>query len=354
MQKDTFEPSPTSENKSERQPPLISDPFISKLTAMVSRNPRVRKLVSSKGLKYSASNEVVDEIVQEILVRILSSESIVGIDENRLLSRIRKIELPQLLNESLRREVPERFRISKRIWKIVSKSPRFSLTPSTSRVPPIYDGSTLIGLSEWTAIREVNIDSLSRRQVEIPTREFRRVGRYQTSQLVITNTQLENYLIQILESAGGHLPLNRLRGIALSGINLCDPGFESLEKIEECGELPESGTTSKNPHEELIHREQLDRLPEKEREFLQKVRDRCDSNDQRFRRVIGVLWFCVLSNPPLMKRRAANALGISASLVSRDISLIREVCRSLELEDEELKFLLKERLEKSLEGLMPD
>jgi hypothetical protein len=300
------------------------------------------------------ANEFVDEIVQEILVRVLSSESILEIGEDRLLPYIRKVELPKLLNESLRREVPERFRIAKRIWKIVSKSSKFRLLPTGAPEAKIYDSSTLIGLSEWPSTRKVNHEPLSVKCMEIPPRDIRRVGRYQHSQVIITNTQLENYLVQILESAGGHLPLSRLRGLALSGINLCDPGFESLEKIEEGGELARCESRSNNPHEDLIRREQLNQLPEKEREFLQKLRDRCDASDERFRRVVGVLWLCVLSNPPHLKRRAANILGISPSLVSRDISLIREVCRSLQLEDEELRFLLKERLEKSLEGLKFD
>jgi hypothetical protein len=350
MKRDRSEPFFIPAIGSDRQSQIFSEDFIHELTALVARHPRVTRTFLNNPAPFESKREMVDEVVQEMVVRILSSPALRGMtDEQQLLSRIRNIELPQLFNEVLRKKMPERFRLSKRIWKIIRESERLTVF-STSSSEPIYDASNLIGLSEWTEVRNPDIESIQSRMPSAPLRDSRAVGRSGESQLIMSNSQLESFLVGILESVGGHLALGRLKGIALSCIYLCDPGFESLEQIDNESGRRQINSHITDPQEELIRKEQLARLPEKELEFLRKLEEGCGRNKVRFKRVLGVLRLCVLSNPPLQKRYAARLLQVSTSLISRDISLIRGACRSLELHDEEQKLLLKERLEKTIGG----
>jgi hypothetical protein len=347
MKKDSSEPFFVPAIGSEKSH-VISEDFVRELTTVVARHPRVTRTFSSNPGPFESKREMVDELVQEMVVRILSSPTLSGItDQHQLLSRIRNIELPQLLNEVLRKKMPERFRLSKRIWKIIRESERFSVFPLSS-TETVYDASNLIGLSEWTEVRQPDLGLIQGGKPSAPPRDTRLVGRCGESQLIISNSQLEAFLVGILESVGGHLALGRLKGIVLSCIYLCDPGFESLEETDDGRGARQINSRITDPQEELIRKEQLARLPEKEIEFLRKLEESCGRNKGRFERVLGVLRLCVLSNPPLQKRYAAKSLEVSTSLISRDISLIRDVCRSLELRDEELKLLLKERLEKTI------
>lgn len=349
MHEGGFNPTVASDMESENQPVELSQSFFIDLFKLVSRNRRVRLILSKKGSTSFSKDDLVAEIVQEIVVRILASKKWRSIgDEGLLLSHIRAIELPQLLNESLKKQLPERFRISRRIWKTVRSNERFSVISAEGERDTIYDGSLLIGLSSWTEVRSARQGRIERGSLEPIRRNLRVVGRGGSSQLIISESRLRDLLIEILEAADGHLPLSRLKAIATSFIQVNDPGFVPFDDVEQF-HLQKGAD---GPHEQLIRKEELEKLPEKEKEFLLKLKSRCRRGSAGFDRMLRVLCLCVLSHPPLQRRQVAKRLGVAPSLISRDISVIREVCRSLSIEDEELRLLLKERLEKSLERFL--
>lgn len=348
MTKGELDPIPSPERDSDSTPINLSSGFLLELVDVVTRNKRVRRIMSRSLRGHDSRDEFLEELIQDLTVRILGSMDVGKPDfEEKAISRISAIELPQLLNEFLKRELPERFRISKRIWKIIRKSDRFSVLSPGGGESVAYDGSNLVGLSEWSVLKPVDLDSFDASKFRV-SRNLRFVGRGGHSQLIISEANLEKLLVGILEFADGHVPLSRLKALAVSCLQLGDPGFVSLNELG----VIWMGNTSDNPHEMLVRKEEMEGLREKEREFLMKLKKRCGTGASNFNRVVQVLSLCVLSEPPFQRRQVAKRLRISTSVVSRDITLIREVCRSLALHDEELRLMLKERLAKSLEGLV--
>lgn len=348
MTKGELDPIPSPERDSDSTPINLSSGFLLELVNIVTRNKRVRRIMSRTLKGLDSRDEFVEEIIQDLTVRVLSSMDVGTPDfEEKAISRISAIELPQLLNEFLKRELPERFRISKRIWKLVRKSSRFSVLSPGGGNSVAYDGSNLVGLSEWSVLKPVELDSFDSSNFRV-SRNPRFIGRGGHSQLIISEANLEKLLVGILEFADGHVPLSRLKALVVSCLPLGDPGFVSLNELG----VIWVGNTSDNPHEMLVRKEEMEGLREKELEFLMKLKKKCGIGTSNFNRVVQVLSLCVLSKPPLQRRQVAKRLRISTSLVSRDINLIREVCRSLAIQDEELRLLLKERLAKSLKGLV--
>ena len=347
MTKGELDPIPFQEGHSDGNPINLSSGFLLELVNIVTRNPRVRRIMSRSLSGRDSRDEFVKEIIQDLTVRILGSMDVGKPDfEERAISRINAIELPQLLNEFLKKELPERFRISKRIWRIIRKSARFSIVSPGGGDIVVYDGSNLVGLSEWSDLRTVDLESFDPANFRV-SRNPRFIGRGGHSQLIITEANLEKLLVGILEVADGHVPLSRLKALAVSCLQLGDPGFVPLNELG----VIWTGNTSDNPHEMLVRKEDMRGLPEKELEFLMKLKKRCGASASNFNRVVQVLRLCVLSQPPFQRRQVAKRLRISTSMVSRDITLIREVCTSLAIHDEELRLMLKERLAKSLEGM---
>lgn len=349
MGKDIFGPFPVSRFDAGDTPQSFTDDFLKKLTEVISRNPRVNRVFAGNLHSFESRQEAIEELFQEMALRLLTTPVLRAFDdEQQLLERIRRVELPQLLNEFLRKKLPERYRLSRRIWRLIRDSERFSLISSDPRRHPSYSPSTLIGLREWREFRFGDLSVISEHGFQVPLRDRRIVGSLGESQLIISNTNLEEFIVQILQSVGGHLALGRLRGIILSTLYTCDPNFESLDSYASASGEILIGGIEPDPHEQALRMEQIKRLPEKEREFLSKLEGSCGRNEEKLNRVLEILRLCVLSDDPMQKRIAAKYLGISASLVSKDISLIRTICKSLDLHDEELRLMLRERLVRSV------
>ena len=115
MTKGELDPIPSPERDSDSTPINLSSGFLLELVDVVTRNKRVRRIMSRSLRGHDSRDEFLEELIQDLTVRILGSMDVGKPDfEEKAISRISAIELPQLLNEFLKRELPERFRTPNR------------------------------------------------------------------------------------------------------------------------------------------------------------------------------------------------------------------------------------------------
>jgi len=201
----------------------------------------------------------------------------------------------------------------------------------------------VFGLREWPrskAVRDSGHFTDSIKNVPMRRRDTRLVGRSGSSQLILSNPDLEKLMAEVLTAIDSPADVRTLRQLVLSKIPLQDYNVASLdEEMSAAG----GGTVMRReatdmratPEDALLRGEQDERASQMAGEFLTSLRRAVNNNERRYARLLTTLWHCYYDPQGPSQLEIARLLGVSDSLVSDNRRLIEHELKKLKLSRED-------------------
>ena len=172
--------------------------------------------------------------------------------------------------------------------------------------------------------------------VPMRRRDTRLVGRSGSSQLILSNPDLEDLIVEVLTAIDSPADVRTLRQLVLSKIPLQDYNVSSLDEELSSGSngitmRREARDTRENPEDALLRGEQDDRVVLMADQFLSSLRRAVNNNERRYTRLLSTLWHCYYNPEGPSQLEIAKLLGVSDSLVSDNRRLIEHELKKLRL-----------------------
>ncbi|MCA1621768.1 MAG: hypothetical protein LC795_21345 [Acidobacteria bacterium] len=313
------------------------------LQRLVVNHPLVRAsysagLLVEEGDRGSAYLDLTQELFVTLLAKsrfqhYLDSE----MTDAEIECEVSQIELTNLLTAELRKRHPESYRLARRISTIIQSSANFRRVdsgagedePHRRLVDRVY------GLREWRADKQRRAQAeLEERVHMIPVRQrdTRMVGCTGDAQIIISNSDLEDLIVSVLEACDSPVDVRTLRSLVMSRLPVMDiylvpiGGDDSDE-----GRGFEPVDAGENPEQSLLRRESEDEAAGYVDNFLRGLHAAVRGKTKQYDRMLGVLWYCYLSPAHITQLEAAARLNVSDSLVSDYRRRIEQQLRALSL-----------------------
>jgi hypothetical protein len=282
------------------------------------------------------------DLTQELFVTLLSKSRFQHYLDSEMTDaeiecEVSQIELTNLLTAELRKRHPESYRLARRISTIIQSSANFRRVdsgagedePHRRLVDRVY------GLREWRADKPRRAQAeLEERVQMIPVRQrdTRMVGCTGDAQIIISNSDLEDLIVSVLEASDSPIDVRSLRSLVMSRLPVMDIYLVPIgggDDEEGRGFEPVDG--HENPEQSLLRRESEDEAANFVDEFLRGLHAAVRGKSKQYDRMLGVLWYCYLSPSHITQLEAAARLNVSDSLVSDYRRRIEQQLRALSL-----------------------
>jgi hypothetical protein len=319
----------------------------SDLHRIVSHHPLVRASRSAGLLVEEGGSGAYTDLTQELFVQLLSKNRFEHYLETEMTDyeiecEISQIELTNLLTAELRKRHPESYRLARRISTLIQSSTNFRRfdTSGIDDEPHRRLADRVYGLSEWN-------DKKSRRgsheveqrvqMIPVRQRDTRMVGCTGDSQVVISNPDLEDLIVSVLDAVDSPVDVRTLRSLVMSRLPVMDIYLVPLDGDDSDPENNSYEPVDKreNPEEGLLRRESEQEAAGFVDMFLQNLHEAVRGKIKQYNRILGVLWHCYLSPEHSTQLEVAASLGVSDSLVSDYRRRIEQELRALSFSEVE-------------------
>ncbi len=320
------------------------------LHKLVSAHPLAHSALShSRSSAHYAASSSLNDLTQDLYLHLLQkgrfNHYIVSqMSDAEIEREIFQIELTNLLIGNLRRRRPENYRIVRRISVVLEDDPQFRQFRLRAGRTARYRqaAETIYGLKGWSDDKPVKDSGVFADLIDhIPMRmrNRRRAGCRGDAQVIISNQELTELLVEILDAIDSPAPLHVLRRLALSKLPVFDPELTSIDD--------QSGDERQGINYDWIASsepgpEQIVLIGEQEREarraapaFLDHLSLLVRSNPQRTERLWRVLWHCFLDSDEPSQLEIAAMVGLSDSSVSDYRRKIETELRKLDFTPEQ-------------------
>ncbi len=314
----------------------------SDLHRIVCFHPLVRASKSAGLLVEEGSHNAYTDLTQELFVVLLSKNRFqhyldAEMKDDEIENEIGQIELTNLLTAELRKRHPESYRLARRISTLIQTSSNFRRFDNLNGEELHRRlAERVYGLSEWA-------DDKSRREmhdleqrvqiVPVRQRDTRLVGCTGDSQVIISNSDLEDLIICVLEAVDSPVEVRELRSLVMSRLPVMDIYLVPLDGGDD-GEDDknsfEPADGRDNPEQSLLRREAEKIAGEFVDQFLRGLHATVRGKTKQYNRMLGVLWLCYLSPEQGTQLEVASVLGVSDSLVSDYRRRIEQELRALD------------------------
>ena len=316
------------------------------LHRVVSHHPLVRASRSAGLLVEEGSSTAYTDLTQELFVQLLSKNRFEHYLESQMTDyeiecEISQIELTNLLTAELRKRHPESYRLARRISTLIQSSSNFRRFDSSGIAdePHRRLADRVYGLSEWAdgKPRRDSHDMEQRaRMVSVRSRDTRMVGCTGDSQVVISNPDLEDLIVSVLDAIDSPADVRTLRSLVMSRLPVMDIYLVPLDSDDSDNENHfEPVDKCENPEQGLLRRESENEAAGFVDQFLGKLHETVRGKVKQYNRILGVLWHCYLSPEHSTQLEVAAVLGVSDSLVSDYRRRIEQELRELSFSEVE-------------------
>src|SRR6266478_3767208 len=280
----------------------------SELHRIVSHHPLVRASRSAGLLVDEGAGSAFTDLTQELFVQLLSKNRFehyldTEMSNYEIECEISQIELTNLLTAELRKRHPESYRLARRISTLIQSSTNFRRFDSSGidDEPHRRLADRLYGLSEWK-------DSKPRRgsheveqrihMIPVRARDTRMVGCTGDSQVVISNPDLEDLIVSVLDAVDSPIDVRTLRSLVMSRLPVMDIYLVPLDgdDSENDGNQFQPVDKLENPEEGLLRRESEREAAGFVDQFLKNLHEAVRGKIKQYNRILGVLWHCYLSS----------------------------------------------------------
>jgi hypothetical protein len=315
----------------------------SELHRVVCYHSLVRASKGAGLLVEEGAHNTYSDLTQELFVQLLSKGRFqhyidTGMTDAEIECEIGQIELTNLLTAELRKRHPESYRLARRISTLIQSSSNFRRFDSSGidDEPHRRLADRVYGLSEWpdNKPRRDNHELEQRiHMIPVRQRDTRMVGCTGDAQIVISNSDLEDLIVSVLEAADAPVDVRALRSLVMSRLPVMDIYLVPLvsDDNEDGGAHFEPVDVRENPEQGLLRRESEREAAGFVENFLLALEGTVRGKAKQYNRMLGILWHCYLSADHLTQLEVAELLGVSDSLVS-------DYRRRIELELRALSF----------------
>lgn len=320
----------------------------SDLHRIVSHHPLVRASRSAGLLVEEGAGAAYTDLTQELFVQLLSKNRFehyldTEMTDYEIECEISQIELTNLLTAELRKRHPESYRLARRISTLIQSSTNFRRFDSSGidDEPHRRLADRVYGLSEWNNDKpRRGAHDVEQRVQIIPVRQrdTRMVGCTGDSQVVISNPDLEDLIVSVLDAVDSPVDVRTLRSLVMSRLPVMDIYLVPLDGDDSDNENSnayEPVDRRENPEEGLVRRESEREAAGYVDQFLVSLNEAVRGKVKQYNRIIGVLWYCYLSPDHATQLEVAAALGVSDSLVSDYRRRIEQELRALSFSEVE-------------------
>ncbi|MFN0086553.1 MAG: hypothetical protein ACKVX9_14285 [Blastocatellia bacterium] len=326
------------------------------LNRLVAVHPLVR---SALGIQQNAPNGMpsssINDLTQDLYVLLLQKRRfdhyvVSQMSDSEIEREIFQIELTNLLIGSLRRRRPENYRIVRRVSGVLESESMFrQFQPGGGRrgKPPAryrQAAEAVYGLSEWPEDKRIkDSGTFADLIVAVPMRRRnrRRAGCTGDTQVIVSNQELVELMLEILTAIDSPAPLRVLRQLALTKLPVCDPEMTAIDddadedRSGRSYEWAASGDDS--PEQAAMRGEQEREARRAASAFLDHLGLLNRSNTLRTERFWRVLWHCYFDPEEPSQLEIADLVGISDSSVSDYRRKIEVEMRKLRFAQEDLR-----------------
>jgi hypothetical protein len=328
------------------------------LHRMVSHHPLVRSALSSQqASKYSTFIFSLHDLTQDLYLLLLQKGRFdhylaKQMTDAEIEREIFQIELTNLLIGSLRRRRPENYRIVRRVSSVLESQPPFRRFKQRERQPARYRSAAdaVYGLREWQDNKLVKDSGTFNDLIAgIPMRmrNRRRAGCSGEAQVIVSQSELVELMIEIFHAIDSPAPLRVLRQLALSKLPVYDLVMTSIDdEIDEerrgrhYQDLFASPEVS--PEQLALRVEQEEAARRAAANFLHHLSLLVRSNSRRTERLWRVLWHFYFDPAEPSQLEIAEIIGISDSSVSDYRRKLDAEMQKLDLAPEQLRYFAEE------------
>src|SRR5436189_1476415 len=331
------------------------------LHRIVSNHPLVRASRSAGLLIEEGATSAYTDLTQELFVQLLTKSRFqhyldTAMTDAEIECEIGQIELTNLLTAELRKRHPESYRLARRTSTLIQSSSNFRRfdTSGIDDEPHRRLADRVYGLSEWPyQKRRRDSHDLEERVHMIPVRQrdTRMVGCTGDSQVVISNPDLEDLIVSVLDAVDSPVDVRTLRSLVMSRLPVMDIYLVPLDGDDSDNENSNSYEPvdrRENPEEGLVRRESEREAAGFVEQFLSSLNEAVRGKVKQYNRILGVLWYCYLSPDHATQLEVAAILGVSDSLVSDYRRRIEQELRALSFsqveEAKQFEFALREHV----------
>lgn len=318
------------------------------LHRIVAHHPLVRASRSAGLLIEEGTGAAYTDLTQELFVQLLSKNRFehyleTEMSDYEIECEISQIELTNLLTAELRKRHPESYRLARRISTLIQSSTNFRRFDSSGvdDEPHRRLADRVYGLSEWKddkARRGAHEVEQRVQMIPVRQRDTRMVGCTGDSQVVISNPDLEDLIVSVLDSVDSPVDVRTLRSLVMSRLPVMDIYLVPLDGDDgdnENNNAYEPVDKRENPEEGLVRRESEREAAGYVDQFLVSLNEAVRGKVKQYNRIIGVLWYCYLSPDHATQLEVAAILGVSDSLVSDYRRRIEQELRALSFSEVE-------------------
>ena len=337
----------------------------SELHRVVSSHPLVRASRSAGLLIEEGATSAYTDLTQELFVQLLTKSRFqhyldTAMTDAEIECEIGQIELTNLLTAELRKRHPESYRLARRISTLIQSSSNFRRFDSNGHSEENHRrlADRVYGLSEWAESKPGRgHHELEARAHMIPVRprDTRMVGCTGDSQIVISNSDLEDLIVSVLDAIDSPVDVRTLRSLVMSRLPVMDIylvplGGDDSDAESSRFDPPDSG---ENPEQSLLRNESERAAAGSVDRFLKGLRGNVRGKVKQYNRMLGVLWHCYLNPDHATQLEVAATLGVSDSLVSDYRRRIEQELRALAFREVEEARLFELALRERVRALVP-
>ena len=316
------------------------------LQRLVVNHPLVRAsysagLLVEEGDRGSAYLDLTQELFVTLLAKsrfqhYLDSE----MTDSEIECEISQIELTNLLTAELRKRHPESYRLARRISTIIQSSANFRRfdAAGASSVLRRRLATQLYGLSIWPvgkATRDMSDLEQCVQLIPVRRRDTRMVGCTGDAQIIISNSDLEDLIVSVLEASDSPVDVRTLRSLVMSRLPVMDIYLVPLGRDgdDESHAFREPVDGRENPEQRLLRREKESGCHGQVNRLMESLSANVRGKARQYDRMVAILWYCYLSPKRHTQLAVAAMLGVSDSLVSEYRRRIEQELRALSLTD---------------------
>jgi hypothetical protein len=305
------------------------------------------------------------DLTQELFVQLLTKSRFqhyldTAMTDGEIECEIGQIELTNLLTAELRKRHPESYRLARRISTLIQSSANFRRFDSSGIDDENHRrlADRVYGLSEWPDNKPNRGNhEMEQRAHMIPVRQrdTRMVGCTGDAQIVISNSDLEDLIINVLEAIDAPADVRSLRSLVMSRLPVMDIYLVPLGGDDPDSDGPhyDPADLRENPEESLLKHESQQEAAGSVDKFLTNLQGNVRGKIKQYNRMLGVLWHCYLSTDHSTQLEIAATLGVSDSLVSDYRRRIEQELRALSFTEVEEARMFELALRERVRTMVP-
>ncbi|HZS09280.1 MAG TPA: hypothetical protein VFD58_30885 [Blastocatellia bacterium] len=302
------------------------------------------------------SGETYNDLTQELFLMLFQKGRFhhyieTEMTDSEIEHEIAQIELTNMLVAHLRRQYPESYRMARRISTLIQNNPRFrrfdTLMMRETKNPRRRRGLTeqVYGLAEWPDNKELKERALLEelvQQVPMRKRNTREAGCTADSQIIISNADMLDLIVEVLEAVDSLVDVKTIRTLVMSRLPVINivmvpisrPDDDNANNTPFLLEVPDG---RENPEENLLNHEFSRSAIQLAEDFLDKLALSVRRKPKQSERMIHVLWHCYLDPGKMSNIQLAKILGVSDSLISDYCNRVNRQLNTLNLTIEQAR-----------------